>query len=133
MGTDGDLAAALQGSQEGSFGGDGGPCGGIIQLLEQGGQVRIVLPDLQGEGALAAGGQELHRVEAFGNMVLHLDAVEAGSGHDQGVGRPFLPFADAGGYIAADIEDLQVRPVVEKLGAAAQGTGQDHGGGGEAD
>ena len=131
MGADGDLAAALQGGQEGSFGGGGSPCGVVIKCLEPGGQVRIVLPDLQGEGALAAGGQELHRVEAFGNVVLQLKAVEAGGGHDQGMGRPFLPFADPGGDIAADIEDLQVRAVVKKLGAAAEGTGQDHGGGGE--
>ena len=54
------------------------------------------------------------------------EALEAGAGEHDGVGGALAHLAHAGIHVAPDLDDSQVRPVVQELGPAPQaGRGDD--------
>jgi len=129
VGGGGVAAAALDGGEEGALGGDGEAVGWVVDGSDELAGVLVIGAALDGEGALAGGGEHFFEAEDLGGLGLTAEALERGEGEDGGVVLGFLDFADAGFDVAADGADLEVGAEGAKLGLTPGGAGPDDGAG----
>ena len=81
-------AAGLQGGEQGSLGGHGGPGVRVVELGEHGGEVHVDRGALDSQGPLAGGGQDGVDRQELGHLVGPADAVKPGGGEHDGVELP---------------------------------------------
>ncbi len=86
------------------------PGAGVLEGADESGGGLVVLPDLDGDGALGHGRQHDVGGEPVGDPVLLPQADHAGGGENDGVVLPVIELADAGGHVAAQVGDLEVGP-----------------------
>ena len=87
----------------------------------------VGLAGLDGQGALAGGRRVDDRVEEAFHDTAQAQAVEAGGGQQDGVSLAIGQLGQAGVDVAAQHDDLKVRPGGQALGGAAQGGGAEAG------
>jgi hypothetical protein len=139
VGGDGEEAIAIEEAKEAALDADAGVGGRVIDGGEDGGSWGIVTAGLDADGALADGGQDAERggVETAGVAVEQAagegvaEAVEAGTGENDGVEGLGCQFCEAGGDVAAKLEDLEAGTEPKELAAAADAAGADARPGGE--
>ena len=127
IGSDGKIAASAQAAHKGALYCGGGLCDGMAQWLDKGAHVRLVA-DFEGERALARRGQHLlHREigHAPCKSLLHTQAMQPGSGEDDGIIVARVELAQAGIDIATQRQYLRVRHERAYLRSAPQATGAD--------
>ena len=134
---DGETAIAVEEPEEFAFHTDASVGGRVIDGGEEGAGGGVVTAGFDPDGALADGGEDVERdgVEGAGIAVEKAagdgvaEAVKAGAGEDDGVEG--LQFFEAGGDVAAKLDDLDAGTEPLELAAAADAAGADAGGKGE--
>lgn len=134
------LAAGTEEAEELALGLDAGFGFRMINLGEDIAHVAVLGIHFDGDGPLAGGREELLRIKDLGVELLIVDgdggrvgleqlqAHEPGGGEDDGVERIFTEaLADAGGHVAAQIDDLHIGPQHAKLSGTTDAAGADGG------
>ena len=127
-GAEREVAAATEGVEERALGAsgvgyiravehsDGGVDGGVLRGVWGG----VGASGFEGERTLAGGGTELVNGEALVDVRGAIEAVEACSREDEGVGLALLPFAEASVDVAAELDEAEVGTEGEEHGLAAR-------------
>lgn len=139
-GSDGSLAAGPEEAEKLALGGDAGLRLAVVDGGEDGLGGEVVGAALDGNGALTGGGEKLRGVKDVcgdalaidGNLgsseIEKVEADESGGGEEDGVERFVTKdFADAGGDVSPDFDDLEVWPEEVDLAGAAHAAGADAG------
>ena len=120
-------ASAVECRQHRPFGENSGMGFRVIQRQERRSRGFVVGAGFQSECALADGGEHDLRCDPFGNPAREAQTVEAGLCQDDRVVLACIKFREPRIDISADIGEIQVRAVVQKLGLAAKAAGSDSG------
>jgi len=111
--------------EEGALGGDGAPSGGMVDGLEEGEGVVVVLAYFDSQSALAGVGDKLFCREVLGDFGLEAEADEASGGENNAVVVRAEGFVDSSVHVTTDGEGLEVGPEAAELGGAAGTAGAD--------
>jgi hypothetical protein len=128
---DGDLAASTQFSQGGALCGDGEAGCGVVEEGDGGDSFCVVLAGFNAKRSLTGGGAKVFGVEPIPHPLGFFEAVEAGGGEKDGVNLAFVELAQAGVYIAAELDGFNVGTESFQLGATALAAGSYDGSLGE--
>ena len=122
MRSHGRLASATERGQHGTFGGDPGPCLGMLQALGDLKRGIAIVARLHRQRALAHGWTHHAGIEEFRDSIFQSQTPQSGRGENDGIVAAFIQFAQPGIDVAANVFDLQIGPASSKLRGAAQRT-----------
>ncbi len=126
-GSDRCRAARLERREDGPLGGDAGSRVGVVEDREDRSGRFVVGAALDGEGALAGGGQHLERVDRLGDVGQPVEPGQAGTGEHDRVERAVVHQPDPGVDVAADVLEREPEAEGGELGDPARRAGADHG------
>ena len=119
------VAGAVEPGEEGALGGEALAGGGVVDRREQGRDALVAAALLDADRALRDGGQHLVRVDRSRGTASRPRRLQPGHREEGGGGDAVGELAQPGLDAAAERDDGDVRPAVERLGPAAQAGGAE--------
>ena len=120
-------AGAVENVEEGTLAGERHRTVVIVDRGEALGGRRIAGPHGDGDDPLADGGQPLAGLDQAGGLVEKPEPRQPRRGEEGGVRDPLLDAAETGVHVAAQVDDLEVRPEAERHRLAAERRGAEDG------
>src|SRR5690606_21994091 len=98
---------------------------GVVNCLQQGLRLLIVIPGDEREGPLPYRRDPACGVEVLGHPVCPPEAYHSSRGQDDAIEIPCVELTEAGVEVAAEIASVQIRPEVPELRATPERTRTD--------